>query len=89
MSLPQFTNMPKHTKTKLSLAALIKEHGFNYVNSNITAENFPHDRPILHLTWCVNGQWQKEYDALPWYRKLFANNPADARLLSYRNPMIY
>lgn len=36
----------------------------------------PDDCPIyLHLVWCVEGYTVKEYDSLPWYRKLFEPNP--------------
>lgn len=30
---------------------------------------------IIHVHWCPEDSEVKEYDALPWYKKLFRFNP--------------
>jgi hypothetical protein len=30
---------------------------------------------IVHLLGCPEDSWAKEYDALPWYRRLFRKSP--------------
>lgn len=38
------------------------------------------DQPIfLHLMWCPEGYTVKEYDALPWYKRIFKTDPRSYR----------
>lgn len=29
----------------------------------------------VHLMWCPQGYTVKEYDVLPWWKKIFKSNP--------------
>lgn len=33
------------------------------------------DRSYLCLTGCPESEWAKEYNAMPWYKKLFYKSP--------------
>lgn len=38
---------------------------------------FEQRRPlIIHLMGCPEDSWSKEYEALPWWKKMFSVNPA-------------
>lgn len=37
--------------------------------------NVPREKIIVHLMGCEEDWFTKEYDALPWYRKMLRFNP--------------
>lgn len=37
---------------------------------------------VLHLLWCPEGYTVKEYDALPWYKKILRIDPRSWRYIN-------
>ena len=35
----------------------------------------PIEKVRVHLYWCPKGYTVKNYDKLPWYKKIFEGNP--------------
>ena len=48
----------------------------------ICKEQLNIERVYLHLLWCPQGYSVKEYDKLPWYKKLFRIDPRSYDVLN-------
>jgi len=50
----------------------------NCVCKEILEDFSGHPRVVyIHLLGCPEDYWTKEYEALPWYKKIFTENPED------------
>lgn len=39
----------------------------------------PKEALVIHLVWCPKGYTVRDYDDLPWYKKILTTNPRKLR----------